>query len=50
MSAQGQVQNATYADYLQIGGDKRYELIQGQFWLLAGAGTLHRNPSAAPIL
>lgn len=43
MSAQGQLHNATYADYLQIAGDKRYELIQGQFWLLAGAGTLHQR-------
>jgi Uma2 family endonuclease len=43
MSAQRQLQKATYADYLQISDDKRYELIQGQFWLMAGAGTLHQR-------
>ena len=43
MSAQRQLQNATYADYLKIQGDKRYELIQGQYWLMAGAGTLHQR-------
>ena len=43
MSAQRQIQTATYADYLQISNDKRYELIQGQFWLMAGAGTLHQR-------
>ena len=43
MSAQRQVQNATYADYLQINDGKRYELIQGQYWLMAGAGTLHQR-------
>ena len=34
MSAQRQLQSATYADYLQISNGKRYELIQGQFWLI----------------
>ena len=43
MSAQRQLQSATYADYLQISDGKRYELIQGQFWLMAGAGTLHQR-------
>ncbi len=43
MSAQRQLQNSTYADYLQISDGKRYELIQGQFWLMAGAGTLHQR-------
>ncbi len=42
MSAQRQLKNATYADYLQINDGKRYELIQGQYWLMAGAGTLHQ--------
>ncbi len=42
MSAQRELQNATYADYLQINDGKRYELIQGQYWLMAGAGTLHQ--------
>jgi hypothetical protein len=41
MAAQSQLQNATYADYLQINDGKRYELIQGQYWLMAGAGTRH---------
>ena len=43
MSAQRQLQAATYADYLQISNGKRYELIQGQFWLMAGAGMLHQR-------
>ncbi len=43
MSAQRQLQSATYADYLQISDGKRYELIQGQFWLMAGAGMLHQR-------
>jgi Uma2 family endonuclease len=34
---------STYADYLKINDGKRYELIQGQFWLMAGAGTLHQR-------
>ena len=42
MSAQRQLQHSTYADYLQINDGKRYELIQGQYWLMAGAGTLHQ--------
>ena len=42
MSAQRQLQNATYANYLQLNDGKRYELIQGQYWLMAGAGTLHQ--------
>lgn len=42
MSAQAQLKSATYADYLQISNGKRYELIQGQFWLM-GAGTLHQR-------
>ena len=43
MSAQRQLQSATYADYLQLSDGKRYELIQGQFWLMAGAGMLHQR-------
>ena len=43
MSAQRQLQSVTYADYLQISDGKRYELIQGQFWLMAGAGMLHQR-------
>ena len=43
MSAQRQLQNATYADYLQLNDGKRYELIQGQYWLMAGAGLLHQR-------
>ena len=43
MSEQRQLQSATYADYLQISDSKRYELIQGQFWLMAGAGALHQR-------
>ena len=42
MSAQRQLKNSTYADYLQISDGKRYKLIQGQYWLMAGAGTLHQ--------
>ena len=43
MSAHRQLQSATYADYLKIVDGKRYELIQGQFWLMAGAGMLHQR-------
>jgi Uma2 family endonuclease len=43
MNAQRQLQRATYADYLQVNDGKRYELIQGRYWLMAGAGTLHQR-------
>jgi len=43
MSTQLQLHSATYADYLQISDGKRYELIQGQFWLMAGVGALHQR-------
>ena len=43
MTAQRQLQSATYADYLQLSDDKRYELIQGQLWLMAAAGMLHQR-------
>ena len=43
MSAQRQLQSTTYADYLQLNDGKRYELIQGQYWLMAGAGLLHQR-------
>lgn len=50
MSAQRQLQSATYTDYLQINDDKRYELIQGQYWLMAGAGTLHQRAVVELVL
>jgi Uma2 family endonuclease len=40
--AQRQSKSFTYADYLARNDGKRYELIQGQFWLMAGAGLLHQ--------
>ncbi len=43
MSAQRQLKSATYSDYLQINDGKRYELIQGQYWLMAGAGLPHQR-------
>lgn len=42
MSGQRQLKNLTYADYLKVNDGKRYELIHGQYWLMAGAGTLHQ--------
>jgi Uma2 family endonuclease len=42
MPAQRQLKSATYADYLLRNDGKRYELIQGEYWLMAGAGTLHQ--------
>ena len=34
----------TYADYLALPeSNRRYELINGEFWLMAGAGRLHQR-------
>ena len=45
-----QIQSATYADYLRINDGKRYELIQGQYWLMAGAGALHQRAVVEVVL
>jgi Uma2 family endonuclease len=39
-----QFKRQTYADYLALpASNKRYELVNGEFWLMAGAGRLHQR-------
>jgi len=36
--------NFTYADYLQLPEDKRYELVEGEFYMLPSPNIYHQSP------